>query len=153
MRVVSFLTAAAFLSCSCLAWSEEAPKSDPAKLVGTWNIVSGEDQGQAIPEDHIKGTTVRITKDTITVLDRKDQQTYVVNYKLDPAKKPWTVTMMILDGPMKGKATSGILELSGDDLKLCYALPGEKAPADFKVPAGSKQLLLVMKRARAGAEK
>jgi uncharacterized protein (TIGR03067 family) len=127
----------------------KADKADPAKLVGTWTVVAGEKEGMKEPEERIKGTVVRFTADNkVVVADKNDKQTYSATYKVDTSKTPWGITMTATDGPDKGKTADGIVLLEGDDLKLCYAVPGEEAPKEFATKAGKKQLLFVMKRAK-----
>jgi uncharacterized protein (TIGR03067 family) len=130
------------------AWSKGKAKTDSSKIVGTWMIVAGENEGKKEPAARLKGTKVTITKDTIVVTDSKDQKTYVAKYTLDTGKKPWQIKMTASTGPDKGKTAYGIMERNGDTLKLCYALPGAKAPKKFATKKGGRDLLFVMKRAK-----
>ena len=40
----------------------------------------------------------------------------------------------------------GIYALDGDDLKICFAPPGEKRPTEFVTQGGSSEQLVVLKR-------
>jgi uncharacterized protein (TIGR03067 family) len=140
-----FLLAALPLGAADKDKDAKDDKFDAAKLVGTWKYVSGETNGQKVPEDHLKDSSVVITKDTITL---KGQDTFVIAYTLDAKKSPVAVSMKITDGPVgKDSTAEGILELNGDDLKICYAPEGE-APKKFEAKDGSKHHLFVLKRAK-----
>jgi uncharacterized protein (TIGR03067 family) len=124
-------------------------KGGPTKapnFVGDWTIVAGERAGEKEPEERIKGTAVHSTADTITVTDKNDKETYVATYKIDLGKKPHPILMTAKNGPDKGQTARGIIQLQGDTLKLCYAVPGNPAPADFATKKGENQLLFVMKK-------
>ena len=52
-----------------------------------------------------------------------------------------------LDNVAKGSTAEGIVEVKGDELKLCYAVEG-KAPTEFKTKEGDKHHLFVLKKAK-----
>jgi uncharacterized protein (TIGR03067 family) len=47
----------------------------------------------------------------------------------------------------------GIYQLKGDDLKLCYSLPGKDRPKDFTAEKNSGRSLIVLKRAKDKGDK
>jgi uncharacterized protein (TIGR03067 family) len=125
---------------------DKEDKFDAAKLVGTWKYVSGEKNGDKVDADKLKDDRLVITKETLTL---KGEQTFVLKYTLDAKKSPVALSMVITEGPFgKDEKTEGIIELSGDDLKFCYALPGEKAPTKFEAKDGSKAHFFVLKRSK-----
>jgi uncharacterized protein (TIGR03067 family) len=117
-------------------------------LSGNFEIVSGEDNGKDVSEDKIKGSTVRVTSDTIVVVDKEDKEVYVTKYTLDSKTSPYKITMTETGGPRgrKGEKAVGIIEKDGDTLKLAYAYEGGIVPTQFKTEAGAKQLYFKMKR-------
>ena len=118
---------------------------DAAKMVGTWSYVSGEKNGQKLAKDHFKDGKVIITRDTITL--EGEQGKFVIKYTLDAAKKPATLSMEITEGSQGvGAKANGIVEVKGDELKLCYALEGGDAPRDFTAKEDSNRHLFVLKR-------
>jgi uncharacterized protein (TIGR03067 family) len=118
-------------------------KLDPVKILGTWSYVSGVRDGQKVPEDNLKKGTVEITKDTITL---KGDDTYVMKYTLDTKKSPCQISIEIAKGPQgEGAKAEGIIELKGNELKLCYAPMGGEAPKEFASKEGSKLHLFVLK--------
>jgi uncharacterized protein (TIGR03067 family) len=140
--------AAVVLALAAVRAEERAPAGDkgkpgPGALVGAYTIVSGEHEGKKEPPERIKGTTVLITRDTITVTDRTKKKAYVASYKLDTGSTPWKITMTSMEAPTKGEVARGLIAKEGDTVKLIYALPGGAQPKDFKTK--DKQMLFVMR--------
>jgi uncharacterized protein (TIGR03067 family) len=123
---------------------KDEAKFDPAKLVGTWTYVSAEEDGKKKTADDFKKATVEITKETITL--KSDDATYVIKYTLDTKKSPAQIAMEITKGPQgEGAKSTGIIELKGDELKLCYDPMHGDAPKEFSAKEGSKLHLFVLK--------
>jgi uncharacterized protein (TIGR03067 family) len=120
-------------------------KNDVEKLIGTWTYVSGEKNGDKVDAEALKKGTVVITKDTITL--KSDEGDYVIKYQVDTKKKPWAVDMEITSGPQgQGAKADGIIELKGDELKLCYPAMGGKTPTEFAAKKDSGLHYFVLKR-------
>lgn len=124
----------------------EDKKGDADALVGTYTITSAEHNGQAVPADKLKGVTVKIAKNAITTYDANKKETYAATFTLDKGKSPWRIAMTATITPVGdkgvGEKADGLIEKSGDTVKLIYTLPGGKAPTEFK--AGEKQQLFVL---------
>jgi uncharacterized protein (TIGR03067 family) len=143
MRATALLMVIVLATVSSLRGDEK--KFDAAKLEGTWTYASGEKNGEKLDADHLKSGTVVITKDTITL---KSDMTFVIKYELDAKKSPVAAKLQITDGPFaKGEKADAIIELSGDELKICY-VPGGPAPTKFDAGKDSKAHLFVLKRAK-----
>ena len=145
MRVNGLLALAVLgLLLATLGAGEQA-KLDPAKLLGTWKYVGGEKDGKKInPADYAKGS-VEFSKENIML--KSPDGNFVIKYKLDPTKNPCQISMEITEGPQgKGATATGIIELKGDTLKLCYPAMGGGVPKDFAAPEGSKNHLFVLKK-------
>ena len=137
------LAAAGVLTASENDQKGKAAGLDSEKLVGTWTYVSGQKNGEKIDPDRFKGQTVAIAKEKFTL---KGEATFVMSYKLDAKQSPARVSFTMTESPFGAGATAeGIIELSGDELKVCYADTGE-APKKFEAPAGSNHRLFVLKR-------
>jgi uncharacterized protein (TIGR03067 family) len=135
---------AAVLACGPAARSDDKdPAKAAEKLVGTYTIVKGEKYGGKPPGEDVTDTVVKITADRITSYDKGDKEVYVQTYKLDPSGKPCKITMKSIKPKMDVEVT-GLIEADGDTVKLIYALPGGKAPDDFKTE--DKQLMFVLKK-------
>jgi uncharacterized protein (TIGR03067 family) len=50
------------------------------------------------------------------------------------------------EGPNKGKTILAVYELSGDTLKVCYALEGPTRPTDFTTRGDAKRFLVTYQR-------
>ncbi len=83
------------------------------------------------------------TKDTITI---KSEETHVMKFTLNTKESPVAITMKGEQGPAKDLTAEGIIDVSGDELKLTYAMPGEKRPTAFGTKSGDKNLSFVLKR-------
>lgn len=126
--------------------AQEKPKSalaDDKALEGTYMIVSGEEDGKAIPAERIKGSLVRFTADRVVGTDKEKKEFFAANYTLETSKTPWVIKMKST-APKEAEAT-GLVKKDKDTLTLIYALPGGESPKDFKT--GAKQQLFVLKMA------
>jgi uncharacterized protein (TIGR03067 family) len=127
------------------AGAGEKDKLDPAKIVGTWTYVSGENDGKKISADELKKGTVEITKDKITLSSPEGK--FVIGYKLDTDKTPAVIKMEILDGPMgKGAKSDGIIAFKGENLQFCYPAKGGAAPKTFATKEDSGLHLFTLKK-------
>jgi uncharacterized protein (TIGR03067 family) len=144
MRTTACVTAIVLAAVTSLRGDEK--KFDAGKLVGTWNYVSGEKAGEKLDADHFKGQTVVVTKETITL--KSEMGSFVIKYELDAKKTPVAAKLEITDGPFaKGEKADAIIELSGDELKICY-VPGGPTPTKFDAGKDSKAHLFVLKRSK-----
>jgi uncharacterized protein (TIGR03067 family) len=119
-------------------------KFDPAKLVGTYQYVSGVKDGEKLGADHFKSQKVVITKESFTL---EGDQKFVMKYEIDAKKKPATIKFTMTESPFgAGAMAEGVIELNGDELKLCYAPMGGDPPKAFESKAGSKFHCFVLKK-------
>ncbi len=133
-----------FLVWGSLGAADEGDKFDANKLVGTWTYVSSEKNGQKSDADSLKESKVIIAKDKMTL--EGSQGTFVLKYTLDATKKPVTIAMEMTEGAGQGSTAKGIIEVKGDELKLCYSTSDE-APKKFEAKEGSDNRLVILKRA------
>jgi uncharacterized protein (TIGR03067 family) len=127
------------------AWSQ----GDAKALQGEYEIVAGEDNGEKVPADHIKGSRVRITADVIATTDAQGKDIYVFKYTVNADRKPWIIAMTATGGPegvKAGEKAYGVIKVDGDKVWLCYAPEANTPPTDFKTTAGSKANLFELKR-------
>lgn len=116
------------------------------ELIGAYEIVAGERGGEKISPERLEGVKVRIGANTITTVDKDKKEVYAATYELDTSQKPWRIMMTATRPPSDGKGdkAAGLIQMEGDTIKLIYALPGGKAPTEFKT--GEKQQMFVLKR-------
>jgi len=71
-----------------------------------------------------------------------------MKYRLDTKKIPVGLSMTMTESPFGPGATAqGIVEVKGDELKICYAAEGE-APKKFEAKEGSNHHLFILKRSK-----
>jgi uncharacterized protein (TIGR03067 family) len=144
-HVTIFGTAMILFASGVVVMAQDSGKPARNPLLGEYIMVSGEDNGETVPEERIKNNIVRITDDTITAVDEKDQEIYVAKYTLDTTASPYKISMTIAGGPRghKGDKAEGIVELKGKSLHLAYSYDGGDVPKDFK-STSKKQLMFTM---------
>jgi uncharacterized protein (TIGR03067 family) len=80
-------------------------KFDAAKLAGTWKYVSGVKNGEKLDADHLKGQTVKITKENVTLSDGTN--TFVMKYTLEAKNKPVGIKLEITESPFGAGMKAG----------------------------------------------
>src|SRR5262249_42478374 len=69
-------------------------------------------------------------------------------FTIDPTKNPKWIDVKLPAGD-----STGIYELKGDRLRVCWASPGEKRPAEFKTKEGIQQAIVTYERIKPPAPK
>jgi uncharacterized protein (TIGR03067 family) len=123
---------------------KDAKKFDASKLEGTWEFKSGEKNGTKVAQEMLKGK-VKITKDLISM--GEGDMHFEFKYTVDATKTPVAIDMTMTKSPFNMEAKAkGIIEVDGDDVKLCYnPNPDGERPAKFD---GEKNHLFVLKKAK-----
>jgi uncharacterized protein (TIGR03067 family) len=144
---VLVLGAAVGLVSASAAQEKKAAKVDPAKLVGTYEFVSGVRDGEKVPADHFKAMSFVVAKDGMEL--KTPDGSFKFSYTIDASKSPAAVEMEITDGPIgKGSKSKGIVSMDGDTLMLAYHPAGGDAPKDFECKKGSGCHSFTMKKAK-----
>jgi uncharacterized protein (TIGR03067 family) len=125
----------------------DAAKKDLAALDGEWSMVSGERDGQAIPEEYVKSAK-RVCKEGVVTVSFNDMVFLQAKLTLDPSKKPKHMDYDITDGPTKSQRQLGIYEIDGDTIKFCFSPDDKGRPTDFTAKEGSGRTLSVWKRVK-----
>ena len=121
---------------------DPASKKDLNGLQGTWKLVSAMKDGEALPEDKVKNTSIVIKDDTFVFPESAEYATSKEGtIKLDATKKP-----KHMDATDREKVMLGIYKLDGDRYKVCFAPTGKPRPSEFASKPGSGNLLQVWKR-------
>ena len=112
-------------------------------MQGTWNLVSAMDDGEALPEDKVKQTTIVVQGDTFRFPRlAEDPTARAGTFKLDETKNPKEI-----DSTSTEKEVAlGIYELEANNYKVCFAPAGKPRPAKFTSERGSGQILQVWER-------
>ena len=125
----------------------DAVKKELARLEGEWAMVSGERDGQTLPEEYVK-TGTRVAKDGVSTVTIAGMVVMKSKYTIDPTKKPKAVDFEATEGEAEGKKIRGIYELDGDTVKFCVAAPDKDRPTEFTAKEGSGWTLSVWRRAK-----
>jgi uncharacterized protein (TIGR03067 family) len=126
--------------------AKEAPKKDPPSLVGEWAAETAVIGGKL--DNPPPGTTWTFTADGKSVLQVGGGQAAAgsdAKYTTDAKKDPAQVD--VSEGP-KGKSMKGIYKVEGDTLTLCLVQDGDDRPTAFESPAGSKAILITLKKVK-----
>lgn len=117
---------------------------DPPKLEGDWIVESIEGEKDA-PRGSI---TMRFTDGKIQILEGKREKPEDASYTADLKKKPATIDIRPDRGP-KEQTIQGIIEVTGDTMKLCFARDGRERPTEFKGDPSNGVMLINLKRVKA----
>ncbi len=134
-----FVTGIGYLT---IAKAEDPKLFETQNLVGTYRIVSGEMNGKAVPEAELKGMLVSITQDSIEGTDKETKKFFSVGYILNQKTNPVQIQMVTKD-PKAGTKSTGIIEMTGTSVRICYPIEGGEIPKEFKTK--EKQHLFELK--------
>lgn len=116
-------------------------------LQGQWLAVSATINGKELPPDVVNSLRLTLTELRFKT-ERGTETLFDSTYSVDSSKTPNEINMIGNEGDLTGKEAFGIYELSGDDLRLCYTMPGSPRPARFASAPGSGAYLITWKKAR-----
>ncbi len=128
-----------------LLFTGTTTRADDLKAMeGTWKVESAAAGGKEIESGDLKEIVVTIKGDQYGVRfkDKQDAGTL----KLDEMQKPKTMDATDTEGDDVGKVVKAIYELSGDTLRVCYAIEGGERPTELVSREGSPWLLLTYQR-------
>jgi uncharacterized protein (TIGR03067 family) len=147
MNIGGLMTAALIGVPSFAVAQQAAEKTAASALVGSYTIVAGEKDGEKIPDERIKGSSVRIAENAISTFDKEQKETYAATYTLDTSREPWRITMTSTIATVKGEVAEGLIKKDGDTVQFIYAVRGGEIPTDFTTE--DKQLLFTLEKAEA----
>jgi uncharacterized protein (TIGR03067 family) len=159
-QILGILTLALFVPAALIAADTEdkgdAKKADGKAnaFVGHYKFTAGEKDGQIIPEDRLKDSTVAINNDTIAVLDRDKKEVYTAIYKLTKEKDGkgeggegvWRIDMESRI-PKEGSKAVGLIKRDGKQVWLIYDLTG-KRPENFDKTAEHQHLFKLVRTSK-----
>ena len=122
----------AMLSLNLYSMANSADDKEKPKLDGQHQIISGERDGKALTENDIKGCTFRFTGDKVVGATKDNTEFLNGTYALNCDKSPCMITIKLAQGSDKGKELHGLVERTGDTIRIIYAGPGAPDPTEFK---------------------
>jgi uncharacterized protein (TIGR03067 family) len=127
------------------------PENDPAhaemsKLLGTWQMVAGENDGARASDRSVREHTFTFAADGTYSTAAGDKLLSIGSYALDPQKTPKTVDFKSTSGALSGQTLYGLYDLTGDELKFCYCVTGSDRPSTISAESGSGHVLMIYKR-------
>jgi uncharacterized protein (TIGR03067 family) len=120
---------------------------DLKALQGTWRLVAGEIGARKMTPEELKESKLVFKGHRYTVR-RGNGPTVAGSFVIDSAKDPKTINITDSNGPYKGKTLLGIYALNDDELKECFAPPGEARPMKFATKIGTRRFLHVWKHVK-----
>jgi uncharacterized protein (TIGR03067 family) len=120
---------------------------DVRQMQGSWQAVLMNQDGEVQPLVGAFANLQLIIKDDRRTIRSGETVFSEAYYRLNPAAHPPTIDLVVTRGGSRGQIMLGIYNISGDNLRVCYAGPGRERPRDFKPKVGSGHALQEMKRA------
>jgi len=151
MRILTTLLLVVAVAACAVGGQDEKADKEKKKFAGTWVMVSGQVDGKAVSDEHVKANKPTYEGDKITVVS-PHQSAETIKAKLarvDPSKKPHEMDWVRENGPGKEKTMMAIYEWVDDDTyRICLDPSGKERPKEFKAPAGSGYIIHTWKRAK-----
>jgi uncharacterized protein (TIGR03067 family) len=110
---------------------------------GTWEIVSVEKDGSAVPQDDIAGMTVVISGSAYKLINKDNVSKGT--FTLDSSKEPKQMDVRHSEDN-DSQTMPAIYEVTSDTLRVCYNPEGGTRPASFSTKPDSGFLSVVYKR-------
>jgi uncharacterized protein (TIGR03067 family) len=124
----------------------EAAKKDLEKLQGVWIMTAMETEGHVLTQEDFEGRNSLYEGDALSLRAGETVRRRGI-VTLDPTRTPKAMNTWDADGPYADQTVPGIYELDGDNLKVCFARPGEPRPSKFSSnKEGGGFLVAVYKR-------
>jgi uncharacterized protein (TIGR03067 family) len=126
------------------AAGKEASADPLAPLQGTWEIVSAEKDGSAVPQDDIAGMTVVISGSGYRLINKDNVSKGT--FSLDASKDPKQMDVHHQSENGDDHEMAAIYDVTSDTLRVCYNPEGGSRPTSFSTKADSGFLSVVYKR-------
>lgn len=122
--------------------AQDDVSKEQQKLQGTWQVLRKEYDGNDEATEDIR---LVISPGKIITKDKRGEQS--ISYTIDPNMRPKTIDLTM---PANGTPIhlTGIYQLDGDTLRICFGEKGQARPTEFTSPKGSRLTLFVLKRVK-----
>src|SRR5262245_29934184 len=122
MHKYALLVGVAVLLVAADAKDDEV-KKELKKFEGNWVLVSGEQDGEKIADEHVKKSKITWKdKDVVAETPHQSKDPIKGSITIDPNKKPKEMDWVRSAGPEAGKTFHAIYEFIDDDqYRVCFA--------------------------------
>jgi uncharacterized protein (TIGR03067 family) len=127
----------------------EDAKNELKKFQGAWVMVSGEQDGKKVADEHVSQSKIIFEGDKgLLVVPNQTAETIVFEIvKIDPTKTPKEMHTIRRNGPLAGKPFVGIYEFDGNDqYRFAFDPTGTQTLKEFETKAGSGHIRNTWKR-------
>jgi uncharacterized protein (TIGR03067 family) len=124
--------------------AKEAAADPLAAFQGTWEIVSVEKDGSAVPQDDIAGMTVMITGSAYKLINKDNVSKGT--FSVDASKEPKQMDVQHLSENGDSRTMPAIYDVTADTLRVCYNPESDTRPTSFSTKPDSGFLSVVYKR-------
>lgn len=132
------IVALGLLLAACNRQEPAVPKTDLDRFQGTWYLVLAMQDGNRLPEDKVKQTTIVIKGDTFRFPGSAEYATSKAGtMKLDETKTPKEMDSISTDKIIM----LGIYKLDDNGYKVCFAPAGKPRPTEFSSTPGNGYIL------------
>jgi uncharacterized protein (TIGR03067 family) len=125
--------------------AEERLKREEQKLAGTWQVVSVEVDGQAVPAKEFRGLKMTFKAGKFTA-QKGPGDKQEGTYKLDPSKSPKQIDISRKTGPAAGRDQFAVYSLAGNTLKVCSSGSAKERPDGFDTRGKEGRVLMTLRR-------
>jgi uncharacterized protein (TIGR03067 family) len=132
--------------CAPALAGEQDYEADLKRLAGTWKPVSMEMDGKFLPQERIGKIRLSIQGEKFTFDSGTDSHEGL--YKIDPAKDPKQLDIVITRGDEKGKVYLVIYKFADGKMIQCMQVDNKQRPAEFVGTQGSGNLLEVWEKVK-----
>lgn len=130
---------------SARAQESPAVKQEMDRLRGTFVMVTGLADGQAMPAP-MTNSMKRIAEGNVTTVTMAGQLYMKANFSINAGATPRTIDYDMTGGFTAGKKQLGIYRTRGDTVDFCFGYPGDARPTTFESKAGTNVTCSTWKR-------
>jgi uncharacterized protein (TIGR03067 family) len=121
--------------------STYSPEEDAKKMQGTWTLTGATFNGERMTEQAIGQTHLTIEGDRYTMTHNGTDESSTLTLGIGG---PHSIRVFHHENPLAsqgfyGGTLTGIYELSGDRLRICFDLTGRQYPKTFDASKGSQR--------------
>ena len=137
--------AASMLCAPALSAQDTLSQRDMDRLRGTFSLVRGVADGQAMP-GMMASQMKRVAEGETTTVTLAGQLYLRANISVDATATPKTIDYDMTGGFTAGKRQLGIYRITGDTLETCFGSPDKPRPRAFESTPGSGVTCTLWKR-------